>query len=207
MDSTILAITITAVIILIAAAIGLLKFRTKPEKREKFDDIILSPADLESQTENKKNKKQNNVRDEPAFNRLQKFIDSNWIKNFEDNQLAYPQYVQAAITDDLHSYWNESKKAENEFSNQNLAEAHLVFIKAIKTFINTALRETTFVRPESKASVVNSKAEGRRKSSNDYDERYEREVRIISNKAKGIISAYKRYVQVAESERVYLQEK
>lgn len=203
MESTIFVVILVAVIIIIAVFNGFFKFRTKSEEREASDDIVISPADLEIQIENEEKKTQNNDRDKPAFNRLQQFIDSNWIRNFEDNQLSYPQYVQVAVTDDLHSYWNESKKPENKFSNQSLAEAHLMFMKAIKAFINTVLRETTFVRPESKASVVNSKAQGRRELSNDYDEKYEREVRAVANKAKGIISAYKRYVQVARRERVY----
>ncbi len=203
MDSTIIAAIIVAIAIVMAAVIGLSKFRAKSEERKKSDGNEFSPRDIERRKANEKNRKQNNGHDISAFNRLQRFIDSNWIQNFEDTQLTYPQYVQAAITDDLHSYWNESKKPENEFSNQNLAEAHLVFIRAIKAFINTVLRETTFVRPESQASVINSKAEGNRKSSNDYDERYGREVKIITNRAKGIINTYKKYVQVARNERVY----
>lgn len=199
MDSTIVAAIVVTIVIIIAAVIGLSKFRAKSEERKTSGGKKFSPID----SKDKKNKKQDNKHDIPPFNRLQKFIDSNWIQKFEDNQLAYPQYVQVAVTDDLHSYWNESQKPENEFSNQNLAEAHLVFIKAIKAFLNTVLLDTTFVRPESKASVVNSKADGYRKSSIDYDERYDREVRNLTNKAKGIIITYKKYVQVARNESVY----
>ncbi len=203
MDSTIVAAIIVAFAIIIATVIGLSKSRTRSGERKKSEGNEISLIDLDSQATKEKNKKQNNKRDIPVFNRLQKFMDSNWIQKFEETQLTYPQYVQVAITDDLHAYCNESQKAENEFSNQNLAEAHLVFIKAIKAFINAVLRETSFLRPESNASVVNSKAEGHRKSSNDYDARYDREVNIITNKAKGIINSYKRYVQVARNESVY----
>ena len=200
MDSSIIAAIVAAIVIITAAVIGFFKFRAKSEEQEKSDGNELSPIDSERP---KANKNLNKDRDIPAFNRLQKLIDSNWIQNFESNQLAYPQYVQVVVTDDLHSYWNESRKPENEFRNQNLAEAHLVFAKAIKSFINAVLRETAFMRPESKASVINSKAEGYRKSSNDYNERYDREVKIITNKAKGVIYAYKKYVQVARNEKVY----
>ncbi len=197
MDSTI-TIIIAAITIIIAVVIGLLKFRPKSEKPEKSADNEFVLIGLGTEN-NKKNRKH----DKSVFNRLQIFIDSNWIRNFECNQLAYPQYVQVAITDDLHAYSNESRKSENEFSSQTLAEAHRVFIEAIKAFINTVLQETTFVRPESNASVINSKAEGNRKGSQDYDKRYDREVKIITRKAKGIINAYKRYVQTAGDEGVY----
>ena len=200
MDSSIIAAIVAVIAMITAAVIGFFKFRAKSEEQENSDGNELSPIDSERP---KANKNLNKDRDIPAFNRLQKIIDSNWIQNFESNQLAYPQYVQVVVTDDLHSYWNESRKPENEFRNHNLAEAHLVFMKAIKSFINAVLSETAFMRPESKASVINSKAEGYRKSSNDYNERYDREVRIITNKAKGIIYAYRRYVQVARNESVY----
>lgn len=205
MDNTIVAAIIAAIAIVIAAVIGLLKFRAKSEERKNSDGDEILLVDIVGQNANAKNKKQNNKRDIPTFNRLQQFIDSNWIQNFESNQLANPEYVQVDITDDLHSYWNETKKSENEFSNQNLAEAHLVFVKAIKAFTNTVIRDTTFLRPESKVSVINSKAERHRKSSKDYHERYDREVKNITNKAKGIINAYKKYVLVARNESVYLQ--
>lgn len=200
MGSTIIATLVAAIVIIIAAVFGLLRFRGKSEEPKKSDGGEFSPIDLERP---KADKKQNLDRDLPAFNRLQKLIDSNWIQNFEANQLAYPQYVQVTVTDDLHSYWNECRKPENAFSNQKLAEAHLVFVKSIRSFINTVLRETAFVRPGSNASVINSKAEGYSKSSNDYNERYDREVKIITNKAKGIINAYKRYVLIARNESVY----
>lgn len=200
MDSTIAAAIIVAIAIITAAVIGLLKFRAKSEERKKSDGNEFSPIEVEIQ---KADKKQNHDPDIPTFNRLQKLIDSTWIRNFEDKQLACPQYVQVAITDDLHSYWSESKKSVNEFSNQNLAQAHIVFNKAIKAFINTVLQETTFLRPESKVYVVNSKAERNSRSSKDYHERYDREVKKITNKAKGIIHTYKRYVQVAKHESVY----
>ena len=199
MDSTIVAVIATAIAVIIAAVAGLLRFRAYSEGRKKPDGNGFSDRDINRP---KADKKQANDHDLPAFDRLQKFIDSNWIRNFEDKQLAHPQYVQVAITDDLHAYWNESKKPENAFANQNLAEAHLVFINAIKAFINTVLRETTFVRPESKSSVINSKADGYRKSSNDFNERYDREVKRITNRAKGLIITYKRYVQVAKNESV-----
>lgn len=204
MDRTIFTVIIAAITIIMAAVIGLLKFRTKSEESKKSDGNEF--ALIEREKEGQKNKKQNNDRDISVFNRLQKFIDSNWIQNFENKQLTYPQYVQAAVTDDLHTYWNESQKPEYAFLNQDLAEAHLVFIKAIKAFISTALRVTTYVRPGSNTSVINSKAEGYRKGEAEYDERYDKEVKIITRATKGIIHTYKRYVQVAGNEGVHLQD-
>lgn len=198
MNSTFVAVIAAAIAIIIAAVIGLSKFRARSEERESSAGDEFSPV----ASKHGKNKKQDNKRDIPAFNRLQKLIDLNWVQKFEDNQLTYPQYVQVAVTDDLHSYWNESQKPENAFSNQNLAEAHLGLLKAIKAFQDTVLRDTTFVRPDSKASVVNSKADGHRNSSIDYIERYDREVKNITSKAKGIVKSYQRYVQTARNESV-----
>lgn len=197
--TTIIAI-VAAMAIIAAVVIGRLKFRHPSQDAKDYSGNGFEAS--ERTKRNKKDKQPDNGRDISAFNRLQQLIDANWIRNFENNQLAYPQYVQVAVMDDLHAYLNESRKTENEFLIQDLAEAHNVYIKSIKSFINTVLRETTFVRPESKASVVNSKAEGRRKWSNDYDQRYDREVKIIGHKAKGIINAYKKYVQVAINESV-----
>jgi len=199
MDSTIVAAIVVTIAIIIAAIIGISKFRAKSEEQKRSDGNAFSPIDFKHE----KNKDQDNKRDISVFNRLQKFIDLNWIEKFEDNQLAYPQYVQVAATDDLNAYLNESHKFENAFSNPNLAEAHLVFTKAIKAFQSTVIRDTTFVRPGSKATVVNSKADGHRNSSIDYDERYDREVKNIASRAKDIINTYKRYVQVARNGRVY----
>lgn len=201
MNSTIIAVIISAIAIIIAAVIGFLKFRPKSEEPKKSDGNEFTPIEIERE---KEDEKQNNDRDIFAFNRLQKFIDSNWILNFKYKQLTYPQYVQVAVTDDLHSYLNESEKPENEFLNKDLAEAHLLLIKEMKDFISAALRETTLVRPGSKTTVVNSKAEAYKKWSKDYDKRYDREVKIITHKAGSIIHAYNRYVQVARNERVYL---
>lgn len=202
MNSTIIAAIISAIAIIIAAVIGLLKFRPKSEEPKKSDGNEFVPIEIERE---KEDKKQNKVHDISAFNRLQRFIDSNWIQNFKNNQLAHPQYVQVAVTDDLHSYLNESEKPENEFLNKHLSEEHIGFIKEIKAFISAALQETTLVRPESKTAVVNAKAEAYKKWSKDYDKNYDREVKIIAKKAEGIIHAYKRYVQVARNESVYLQ--
>ena len=199
MDNIIFAAIVVTIAIMIAAVIGLSKFRVKSEERKTPDDNQFSPVD----STHEKKKKSDNNRDIPVFNRLQEMIDLNWITTFEDNQLAYPQYVQAAVTDLLHDYWNESRKPENAFSSPNLAEAHLIFIKAIKAFQRTVIQNTRFVRPGSNASVVNSKADGYRKSSIDYGEMYEREVKNITNRARGIIITYKRYVQVARNESVY----
>ncbi len=199
MDSTIVAAIVGTIAIIIASVIGLSKFRAKSEERKTPDGNQFLPID----SKHGKNKKPDNKRDLPVFNRLQEIIDLNWIQKFEDNQLAYPQYVQVTVTDELHDYWNESKKPENAFSNPNLAEAHLIFIKAIKAFQRTVIQNTRFVRPGSNASVVNSKADGYRKSSIDYDEMYEREVKNITNRARGVINTYKRYVQVARNESVY----
>lgn len=202
MNSTIISAIILTIAIIIAAVIGLLKFRPKSEEPKKSDGNEFVPIEMERE---KADVKQNYDRDISAFNRLQRFIDSNWIQNFEHNQLTYPQYVKIAVTDDLHSYLNESEKPENEFLNKHLAEEHLEFINKIKAFISAALQETTLVRPESKTTVVNSKAETYKKWSKDYDKKYDREVKIITQKAEGIIHAYKRYVQVARHESVYLQ--
>jgi hypothetical protein len=199
MDSTIVAAVVVTIAIIIAAVIGLSKFRAKSEERKTSDDNQFSPID----STHEKNKKPDNKRDIPVFNRLQEIIDLNWIRKFEDNQLASPQYVQVAVTDLLHDYWNESQKPENAFSNSNLAEAHLFFVKAIKAFQRTVVQNTTYVRPGSNTSVVNSKADGYRKSALDYGEMYDREVKKITNGARGIIITYKRYVQVARNESVY----
>lgn len=202
MNSTIIAAVIPAIAIIIAAVIGLLKFRPKSEEPKKSDGNEFAAIKIER---GKEDEKQYNDHDISAFNRLQKLIDSNWIQNFKYNQLTYPQYVQVAVTDDLYSYLNASEKPENGFLNKHLAEEHLVFIKEIKAFISAALQETTLVRPESKTTVVNSKAEAYKKWSKDYDKKYDREVKIITNKAEGIIHAYERYVQAARNESVYLQ--
>lgn len=204
MDSTAITI-ISAIVIILAAVFGFLQFRLKSKEAQKSGGNDFSPIKIERKKADEKNEKPIINRDISSFNRLQKFIDLNWIRNFEYNQLAHPQYVQEAVTDDLHLYWNESQKPENEFSNQKIAEAHLLFIKAIKAFIRTVIQETTFVRPDSKASVINSKAEGNRSKTKDYDERYDREVKIITHKAESIINAYKRYIQVAKNQSVYLQ--
>lgn len=198
MNSTIIAAIISAIVI-ITAVIGLLKFRSKSEEPKKSDSNEFAPIEIER---GKEVEKQNNDHDISAFNRLQRFIDSTWIQNFKDNQLTYPQYVKVAVTDDFHSYLNESEKPENEFLNKKLAEEHLVLIKEIKAFIGAALQETTLVRPGSNTTVVNSKAESYKKWSKDYDERYDREVKSITHKAEGVIHAYIRYVQAAKNERV-----
>lgn len=199
MDGTIVAAIVVTIAIIIAAVKGLSKFRAKSEERKSSDGNQFSSID----SKHKKNEKLDNEQDIPVFNRLQEIIDLNWIQKFEANQLACPQYVQVAVTDELHAYWNESRKPENAFLNSNLSEAHLVFIRAIKAFQRTVLQNTTFVRPGSNTSVINSKADGYRKSPTDYDERYDREVKNITNRARGIIITYKRYVQVARNERVY----
>ena len=198
MDSTIVAAGFITIALIIATVVGLSKFRAKSEERKSPDGNQFSPID----STHDKNKKLDNKRDIPVFNRLQEIIDLSWIQKFEANQLAYPQYVKVAVTDELHAYWNESQKPENAFSNSNLGEAHLVFIKAIKAFQRTVIQNTSFVRPGSNTSVVNSKADGHRKSALDYDERYDREVKNITNRARLIINTYKRYVQVARNESV-----
>ena len=203
MDGTFILAIVVAIAITLAVVIGLLNYRQSSRETNESDGIGF--VALERTKSDKRKKKPNNDQDKSAFNRLQKLIDSNWIQNFENNQLSYPQYVQVAIMDDLHSYLNESQKTENEFLIQDLAEAHLLYLKAIKSFIKTVLRETTFVRPDSKASVVNAKAEGPRKWSNDFDQRYDREVKIITRKAKGIINTYQKYVQVASDESVTMR--
>lgn len=202
MNSTLISAIISTIAIIMAAVIGLLKFRPKSEEPHKSDGNEFVPIEMET---GKGDVKQNYDRDISAFNRLQKIIDSNWIQNFKHNQLTYPEYVKVAVTDDLHSYLNESKKPENAFLNKHISEEHIEFINKIKAFISAALQVTTLVRPESKTTVVNSKAETYKKWSKDYDERYDREVKIITQKAKGIIQAYKRYVQAARNESVYLQ--
>jgi hypothetical protein len=199
MDSTIVAAIVVTIALIIATVIGSSKSRSKSEEWKSSDGNQFSFIDSKPI----KNEKLDNNQDIPVFSRLQEIIDLNWIQKFEANQLAYPQYVQVAVTDELHAYWDESQKPENAFLNSNLAEAHFVFIKAIKAFQRTVIQNTTFVRPESNTSVVNSKADGHRKSSLDYDERYDREVKNITNRARGIIISYKRYVQVARNERVY----
>jgi len=206
MDRTIITNVISAIAIILAAIFGFLKFRSKSKEPKKSDTNEFAYRKIETEKTDEKNANQNNDRNISAFNRLQKCIDLNWIQNFEYNQLTEPQYVREAVTDDLHLYWNESKKPENAFFNQKLAEAHLVFVKAIKSFLRAVIQETTFVRPESKVSVINSKAEGHRIWLKDYDERFDREVKIIIRKTEGIINAYKRYVQVARSEGVYQQD-
>lgn len=203
MDSIIIAAILAAVVIIIAAVIALIKFRTNSEEPKKPDGKKAAPIEKERE-KGKKDEKKNNDPDFPAFNRLQKMIDSNWIQNFEYKQLTYPQFVQVSVTDDLHSYLNESEKSENKFFNHKLSEAHLVFIKAIKAFISATLRETMFVRPESKASVIRTKAEGYKKWSKDYDKSYDREVKIITYRTKAIINAYKRFVRVARNKMVCL---
>ena len=206
MDSTVITTIFSAIAIIIAAVFGFLKFRPKSKEPKTSDGNEFAPLKIEKEKADEKKKTQDNDPDISSFNRLQKFIDLNWIYNFEYSQLTEPRYVQEAVTDDLHLYWNESQKPENTFFNQKLAEAHLVFIKAIKAFISTALRVTTYVRPGSNTSVINSKAEGYRKGAAEYDERYDKEVKIITRAAKGIIHTYKKYVQVARNEGVHLQD-
>jgi len=205
MNRIIITNVISAIAIILAAIFGFFKFRPKSKEPKQSDNNEFASIKIESEKADENNANQNNDCNISAFNRLQKCIDLNWIQNFEYNQLTKPQYVQEAVTDDLHLYWNESKKPENAFFNQKLAEAHLLFIKAIKAFLRAVIQETTFVRPESKVSVINSKAEGHRIWLKDYDERFDREVKIITRKTEGIINAYKRYVQVARSEGVYRQ--
>lgn len=205
MDGTAITTIFSAIAIIIAAVFGFLKFRPKSKEPKKSDGNTVAPLKFDRKKADEKNEKPIINPDSSSFNRLQKLIDSNWIRNFEFIQLTKPEYVQEAVTDYLHLYWIESLKPENEYLNQKLAQAHLVFIKAIKAFIRAVIKETTFVRPESKVSVINSKAEGYRNRPKDFNERYDREVKIISRKAEGIINAYKRYVLVARNERVYLQ--
>lgn len=172
--------------------------------QEWLKDLI--EASLKHDTESQVIIKDENINtsnslDLAAFNRLQVFINSNWIQDFEFIQLNYPQYVRKYIRDNLIDYLYESEKAENEFFNKEILLSHNKFISSITAFLKDIATITKFDHPDDEALTIRTKTV--KKWIDDYDERYEREVNIIIDRAENIIENYKNFIRICRFEGIF----
>jgi hypothetical protein len=187
MDPTIVAALITAFAGIVAAFIGLLRRRSKDAKDSSSADGPGVFEEKANQSEKHAIPKEEIPLDVTAFERLQKIINSDWIQNFEINQLTSPQYVYKATKSALRDYIYESEKPENEFINEKVADAHNEFVVSIHQFLVNTARVTVPVDGNSEISVIITKAEGQKRWIKEYAQKYDDEVKIITDSTEAII--------------------
>ena len=203
MDSTIIAALIAAVAIIVAAIIGKIKGRSKGTKSSSSSAEAKVFEQKAHQGERHAILKDKIALDVAAFERLQKIVDSDWIQNFDYRQLTYPQYVRKETRNRLSDYVYESEKTENEFFNKQVADVHNELVKSIHSFLVDTAQVTVPAGSDSEEYVIITKAEGQKRQIEDYDQKYDKEVAVILDRAKGMIEKYKTFVRISRQEGIF----
>jgi len=125
-------------------------------------------------------------------------INSDWMANWQETQLTYPQYVRRNVLDSIQQYDFEAGKPENVFYDTELETAHRAFVRAMQNYLSVSARERVPDRVSANTYVISMKQLGGDQWFDDYDERYEKQISAITHAVERAWDAWGTYVRLAK---------
>jgi hypothetical protein len=127
---------------------------------------------------------------------LWRSLNSEQLSNWHESQLSYPQYETREALDRFANYLGLAARAENAFSEQKLADLHAAFVDAVDDYLSTSAVERV-PHGDSSRYVISTKATERHLD--DYDERYDRQLKKLGSAVDALWAAWTGYVHELRS--------
>ncbi|RJO66738.1 MAG: hypothetical protein C4523_11635 [Myxococcales bacterium] len=127
-----------------------------------------------------------------AAKRLWKMVNSDWLSDWKITRWNYPQYEERSTINHFREYLFNSEKPENKFVSDDLAVPHTNFTKAVAKYLPDIAIEMVPMPGNSERLIITAKATDR--YIENYDQIYEKQVRIIEDDVLAIWEAWGIYV-------------
>lgn len=127
-----------------------------------------------------------------AAQNLWRIISSGWILDWHEFRMTHPQFEDDDVITRFSRYIRLAERPENAFGNMELKSLHEQFTSRIEKYLyGTAIE----MQPHTISGkyVISVKASDR--YIKNYDEEYERQVKVIRDGVRGVWSAWGAYVQ------------
>jgi|JI10StandDraft_1071094.scaffolds.fasta_scaffold50711_2 tRNA A-37 threonylcarbamoyl transferase component Bud32 len=139
--------------------------------------------------------------DRATYLRLASHIDSNWIRNWHEQQGSNPQYLHKRYLDVIRDYVNSAELPENAWVAATISEAHDKFVIALREFlVESSILFVPANNFDGEVFLLSAKDAGQRKWIEDYDKKYQSQIDTILRLIDHIWSAWGTFVKLARIE-------
>ncbi len=137
-----------------------------------------------------------------AIDTLSARINSEWVQDWEAWQLNHLNYVRAETLKKFEEYVAAAVRPESELINTGLKKLHDTFVNVLRDFLAKTARvlsPANAMAEKVEMYVINAKASDR---TDNYDERYESEIRIVKDSTRRVAEAWRPFATAAHRFKV-----